>query len=117
MRCGTPTLDHPTSAVTTRPYTGAMDSADHDSHPEPVTLASYATEGEAQVAQAKLSAYEIESAIVDQIEGGAVPIEGEAGITLAVAAQDAPDARQILDDIGTVDDVGTVDDPDADAGA
>lgn len=80
-------------------------------------IASYATEGEAQVAQAKLSAYEIESAIVDQIEGGAVPIEGEAGITLAVAAQDAPDARQILDDIGTVDDVGTVDDPDGDAGA
>ncbi len=46
----------------------------------------------------------------DQIEGGAVPIEGEAGITLAVAAQDAPDARQILDDIGTVD-------ADGDAGA
>lgn len=87
-----------------------MESAEHDSHPEPVAVASYATEGEAQVAQAKLSAFQIESAIVDQIEGGAVPIEGEPGVTLAVQAQDAPDARRILDDVGVVGDPDVTDD-------
>ena len=37
-----------------------MSSVDPDEHAEPVAVASYATEGEAEVARAKLSAYGIE---------------------------------------------------------
>ncbi|MET0143551.1 MAG: DUF2007 domain-containing protein [Ilumatobacteraceae bacterium] len=68
----------------------------NDEHPEPVAIAAYETEGEAEVAQAKLRAYGIESAVVDEVEGGMVPVEGEAGVVIAVPAADATDARTIL---------------------
>ena len=73
-----------------------MSTDDADEHPEPTAVASYATEGEAEVAQAKLRAYGIEAALDDQIEGGTVPLEGEAGVVVAVRAQDATDATAIL---------------------
>ena len=69
-----------------------------DEHSEPVAVASFATEGEAEVAQAKLRAFGIESALDDQIEGGTVRVEGEPGVLVQVPARDADDARRILDD-------------------
>jgi hypothetical protein len=72
-----------------------MDS-DGDDHSKPVPVASYATAGEADVAQAKLRAFGIEAAFDDVIEGGAIPVEGEAVVVVAVRAADADDARRIL---------------------
>ena len=68
-----------------------------DDHSEPVAVASYATEGEAEVAQAKLRAFGIESALDDQIEGGTIRVEGEPGVIVQVPADAAEDARRILD--------------------
>jgi hypothetical protein len=73
-------------------------------HAEPVAVASFATIGEAEVAQAKLTAYGIESALIDQVEGGVVLIEGEPGVLVGVPAADADDARLILSDtVGPTD--------------
>ena len=81
-----------------------MDIDDRDDHAEPVAVASFASEGEAEVAQAKLRAFGIEAAIDDQIEGGVVLVEGEPGVAVAVPAADAQDARRILsDDAGSAD--------------
>ena len=65
-------------------------------HAEPVTVGSFTTQGEAEVAQAKLAGYGIESVVVDPVEGGTIPVEGEAGLALQVRAQDAHDAAAIL---------------------
>jgi hypothetical protein len=73
---------------------------DSDEHSEPVAVASFATEGEAEVAQAKLRAFGIDAAIDDQIEGGTILIEGEPGVIVQVRSRDAEDARRILDDGG-----------------
>ena len=69
---------------------------EQDEHPEPVAVASFATVGEAEVAQAKLQAYGIESALIDDVGGGTLPVEGEAGIVGAVPAKDADAARAAL---------------------
>ena len=72
-------------------------SADEISeHAEPVTVGCFATRGEADVAQAKLAGYGIESVVVDPVEGGAIPMEGEAGLALQVRAQDARDAAALV---------------------
>ena len=72
-------------------------SADETSeHAEPVTVGSFATLGEAEVAQAKLAGYGIESVVIDPVEGGVIPVEGEAGLALQVRARDARDAVAIL---------------------
>jgi hypothetical protein len=81
--------------------------SDGDDHSEPVPVASFATMGEAEVAQAKLRAYGIEAAFDDVIEGGAVPVEGEDGVIVAVRAADAADACRIL----TEDDTGLGESP------
>jgi hypothetical protein len=73
-----------------------MTADDPAAHAEPTTVASYATTGEAEVAQAKLRAYGIEAFLDDQIEGGSVPTEGESGIVVKVRAGDAADAVTIL---------------------
>ena len=73
-----------------------MTSADPDDHSEPIAVASFATAGEAEVAKAKLSAYGIEAALDDQIEGGTVVVDGEPGVIIEVKAADAEDARRIL---------------------
>jgi hypothetical protein len=73
-----------------------MTADDVDPHAEPVAVAAYETAGEAEVAQAKLQGYGIESAVDDQIEGGTVPIEGEGGVIVQVKAADAADALRIL---------------------
>ena len=80
-----------------------MSTSDLDDHSEPVAIASFATHGEAEVAQAKLRGYGIEAALDDQIEGGTVVVEGEPGVILEVRAADADDARRILSDDADAD--------------
>jgi hypothetical protein len=75
-----------------------MTADESTAHAEPTMVASYATVGEAEVAQAKLRAYGIEAFLDDQIEGGSVPIEGEPGVVVSVRAGDATDAVAILSD-------------------
>jgi len=72
-------------------------STPDDAHPEPVTVGAFRSVGEAEIVQAKLRAFSIESVIVDNEEGGTVPVEGET-IQLEVRAADADAARQILAD-------------------
>jgi hypothetical protein len=73
-------------------------SDDDVDHAEPVVVGAFSTPGEAEVAQAKLAGYGIESVVVDPVEGGVIPVEGEAGVSLQVRAQDADDAAAILAD-------------------
>ena len=77
-----------------------------DEHSEPVAVASFATEGEAEVAQAKLrafGAFGIDAALDDQIEGGTVVVDGEPGVIVQVPSSDAEDARLILAEEGDQD--------------
>jgi hypothetical protein len=67
-----------------------------DLHPEPVVVATYPDLGEAEVTKAHLAANGIEAFIVDEVEGGTLPVDGEAGVTVLVHAQDAEAARQVL---------------------
>ena len=67
-----------------------MTADDVNEHSEPTAVASYATEGEAEVAQAKLRAYGVEAFLDDQIEGGTIPVEGEAGSSSRFAARTQP---------------------------
>ena len=71
-----------------------MSGDDTAEHAEPATVGSFATQGEAEVAQAKLSGYGIASAVVDVLEGGAIPVEGEDGLALQVRAGDAKTQRR-----------------------
>ena len=65
-------------------------------HPEPVVVATYADRGEAEVTRAHLRDNGIEAAIVDEVEGGTVPVEGESGVRVLVPAADADVARRVL---------------------
>ncbi len=67
-----------------------------DEHGEPVAVAVHPERGEAEVTVAHLGANGIDAFIVDQVEGGAVPIEGEWGVAVVVKAVDAELARQVL---------------------
>ena len=73
-----------------------MSGVEGNEESEITAVASYATEGEAEVAQAKLRAYGVDSVLDDQVEGGTVPIEGEDGVFVEVRTEDAADARDIL---------------------
>jgi hypothetical protein len=76
-----------------------MSDAPSEEHLDPVVVATYVDVGEAQVAQAKLRAFGIESVILDQFEGGILPtIELSPGIGVEVKAADADDATRILSD-------------------
>jgi hypothetical protein len=75
-----------------------MSSDSTADHSEPITVGSYATEGEAEVAQAKLRSFGIESAITDSIEGGTIPSEGSDAVALQVRHADAQQAEWILTD-------------------
>lgn len=64
--------------------------------PEPVVVASYPDRGEAEVTKAHLASRGIMAFIVDEVEGGTLPVEGEQGVTVFVHAHDADAARQVL---------------------
>ena len=62
-------------------------------HAEPVVIAGFGDIGEAEVAQAKLRAYGIESVLV---EGGLIMAGDDVAIGVEVKSADAADAREIL---------------------
>jgi hypothetical protein len=68
-----------------------------EQHPEPVVVATYLDRGEAEVTRAHLAANGIQAVIVDEVEGGMLPVEGEAGVSVLVPAQDAAAARAVLE--------------------
>jgi hypothetical protein len=68
----------------------------NDPHGEPVDVATHADRGEAEVTVAHLRASGIEAQIVDEVEGGTVPVDGESGVAVMVPATDAELARQVL---------------------
>lgn len=67
-----------------------------DAHPEPVVIASYADRGEAEVTRAHLADNGIHAEIVDEVEGGTLNVDGEAGVLVMVPAADADTARRVL---------------------
>jgi len=67
-----------------------------DNHAEPVAVAVHPDRGEAEVTVAHLAANGIEAFIVDQVEGGTIPMEGEWGVAVVVKAVDADLAREVL---------------------
>jgi hypothetical protein len=69
---------------------------DAEQHPEPVVVATYQDRGEAEVTKAHLAANGIDATIVDEVAGGMLPVDGEAGVTVLVHADDAQQARVIL---------------------
>jgi hypothetical protein len=73
-----------------------------DLHAEPVAVAVHPDRGEAEVTVAHLAANGIEAFIVDQVEGGTVPVDGEWGVAVVVKAVDAELASRVLapDDSG-----------------
>jgi hypothetical protein len=73
-----------------------------DDHAEPVAVAVHADRGEAEVTVAHLAANGIEAFIVDQIEGGVIPMEGEWGVAVVVKAVDAELAREVLATDGAI---------------
>ena len=73
-----------------------MSADDVNDHPQPTAVASYTTEGEADVAQAKLRAFGIEAVVDEQNEGGVIRTEGDGGIVVEVRPEDAADAAEIL---------------------
>ena len=76
-------------------------TSEQDAHPEPVVVAVFGSVGEAEVAQAKLRSFGVESSIVDNDGGGVIPVDGDGGIALEVRAADAGTATEILDETGS----------------
>jgi hypothetical protein len=73
-----------------------MTDAPSDAHPEPVAVAGYPDRGEAEVTKAHLAANGIEAFILDEVEGGTMPVDVEGGVFVVVRAEDAELARQVL---------------------
>jgi len=71
--------------------------SDSELHPEPIVVASYADRGEAEVSKAHLADNGIAAEIVDEVEGGTVPLDGEVSVQVLVRAADAEVARQVLE--------------------
>lgn len=69
-----------------------------DEHAPPVRVASYGTAGEAEVAAAALRSSGIDAALIDSVEGGAVPVLGEPGVLVEVHPDDADVAIRLLDE-------------------
>ena len=80
-----------------RSYTAAM--TDVEDHAEPVEVGFFSSIGEAEVAQAKLRAFGIESALSDEVEGGTLATEGEIGVSLLVRHTDAEAAKEVLTEV------------------
>lgn len=80
----------------TAAYDPVMSDDPSSEHPEPVVVATYPDRGEAEVTVAHLAANSIEAFIVDEVEGGLLPVEGEPGVAVLVQADDAAAAREVL---------------------
>jgi len=74
----------------------SVDDEPADRHAAPIVVAVHADRGEAEVSRAHLAGEGIVAEIVDAVEGGAIPVDGEPGVAVAVPAVDADRARAIL---------------------
>lgn len=74
-----------------------MDDSSNDPHPEPIMVASYPDRGEAEVTRAHLADNGIAAVIVDEVEGGTIPVDGEMSVRVLVPAEDAETARRVLE--------------------
>jgi hypothetical protein len=72
-----------------------MSDESPESHPEPEVLAGYPDRGEAEITVAHLRANSIEALILDDL-GETLPAGFEGNVYVAVRAQDAEAARQVL---------------------
>jgi hypothetical protein len=79
-----------------RPDLEFPDDQDVDDHAAPVVVAVHSDRGEAEVSRAHLAGEGIVAEIVDAVEGGALPVDGEPGVAVAVRAVDADRARDVL---------------------
>ena len=70
----------------------------HDQHPEPGIVGSFTHRGEAEVVAAKLLGAGLDAVIVDDVEGGTLPVDGDAGVVVAVPAPELEAARAVLSD-------------------
>ena len=70
-----------------------------DPHAEPEIVATHTHRGEAEVTKAHLAANGIHAEIIDGVAGGTVPIDGQDGVYVMVAADQAEVARAFLADI------------------
>jgi hypothetical protein len=77
-------------------YASQMTDPSSPGHPEPVVVAAYPDRGEAEVTKAHLAANDIEAFIIDEVEGGALPVDVEGGVCVVVHGQDAEIARRVL---------------------
>lgn len=85
------------------PMSDATDAADATAPTEaadPVVVALHADRGEAEVSLAHLASAGIEGQIIDEVEGGTVPVSGAHGVAVAVPARHADRARTVLGDMG-----------------
>lgn len=82
----------------TAAYATPMTDDSSDRHPEPVAVAAYPDRGEAEVTKAHLSANGIEAFILDEAEGGALPVDlaSGGGVYVVVHAPDADVARALI---------------------
>jgi hypothetical protein len=71
-------------------------TSDPSEHADPVTVAVFVDRGEAEVAHAKLRSFGIEAVLLDEAEGGALPVGDDQGVQVQVRAADADDARAVL---------------------
>ena len=75
-----------------------MNASNDQHHPEPAIVGSFAHRGEAEVVAAKLLGAGLDAVIVDDAEGGTLPVDGDAGVVVAVPATEAEAARSVLAD-------------------
>jgi hypothetical protein len=83
------------------PIANAPDMSDEPNtgdHRPPVVVARHSDRGEAEVTRARLAAAGLDAQVVDDVEGGTVPVDGEAGVAVAVPADQGATARALLDD-------------------
>jgi hypothetical protein len=68
-------------------------------HRPPVVVARHADRGEAEVTCAHLRSAGVDAHVIDEVQGGTVPIDGEPGVAVAVSAADEVVARTVLADL------------------
>lgn len=71
-----------------------------DPHAEPEIVATHAHRDEAEVSKAHLAANGIDSEIIDGVEGGILPVDGQVGVVVMVPADQAEAARAVLAERG-----------------
>lgn len=72
------------------------DASPASDHLPPVVVARHADRGEAEVTRALLAGAGVDAVILDETEGGTVPVDGEPGVAVAVPADQAATAEALL---------------------